>query len=92
MPSVTGLAPGYLTAAMQAYKSGARSDGMMGSALASVGEAALENIALYYALQCLVAFAVAHQLEGPGRGRRLACFGALTLLCVAVFLFGLPAE
>ena len=48
--------------------------------------------ALYYALQCLVAFAVAHQLEGPGRGRRLACFGALTLLCVAVFLFGLPAE
>ncbi|MFV1958797.1 MAG: hypothetical protein ACC662_05220 [Planctomycetota bacterium] len=49
--------------------------------------------ALYYALQCVVAFVVALQVEDPGRRRlRLAGFAFLALLCLLVFALGLPAE
>jgi cytochrome c553 len=51
MPSLVGLDPKYLAAAMNAYKSGQRKHDMMKSLLAALGEADLSNIALYYALQ-----------------------------------------
>ena len=51
MPSLVGLDPKYLVAAMKAYKSGQRKHDMMKSLLGAIGEADLNNIALYYALQ-----------------------------------------
>lgn len=49
--------------------------------------------ALYYMLQCMVAFLVAWQLpEIPKRRFRLAGFAGLTVLCLLVFAMGLPAE
>jgi len=51
MPSLVGLDPKYLVAAMKAYKSGQRNHDMMKSLLAALGDAELNNIALYYALQ-----------------------------------------
>jgi cytochrome c553 len=51
MPSLVGLDPKYLVAAMKAYKSGQRKHDMMKSLLAALGDADLNNIALYYALQ-----------------------------------------
>jgi cytochrome c553 len=51
MPSLVGLHPKYLVAAMKAYKSGQRKHDMMKSLLGALGEADLNNIALYYALQ-----------------------------------------
>lgn len=50
-PSLVGLDPKYLVAAMKAYKSGQRKNDVMKSMLASVVDADLGNIALYYALQ-----------------------------------------
>ena len=51
MPSLVGLDPKYLVAAMTAYKSGQRKNEMMKTMLAAVNEATMGNIALYYALQ-----------------------------------------
>jgi cytochrome c553 len=51
MPSLAGLDPKYLTAAMKAYKSGQRKNMVMAALLASVNEADMSNLALYYALQ-----------------------------------------
>jgi cytochrome c553 len=51
MPSLAGLDPKYLGAAMKAYKSGQRKNDVMAAALAPVTDADIENIALYYALQ-----------------------------------------
>jgi cytochrome c553 len=51
MPSLVGFDPKYLVAAMKAYKSGQRKNDMMKSMLASVTDASMNNIALYYALQ-----------------------------------------
>ncbi len=51
MPSLVGLDPKYLVAAMKAYKSGQRKNEMMKSALSAVVDADFSNIALYYALQ-----------------------------------------
>lgn len=49
--------------------------------------------ALYYTLQCTVALLTAWQTTDlPGRKRRLVTFAALTVACLAVFAFGLPAE
>ena len=49
--------------------------------------------ALFYTLQCVVAFLVARQLHDlPGRRMRLALFGLLALACLLVFALGLPAE
>ena len=47
--------------------------------------------ALYYFLQCCVAFLVAREVQG-GRSGQLAGFALLALICLAVFLFGLPSE
>jgi cytochrome c553 len=51
MPSLAGLDPKYLVAAMKAYKSGQRKNDLMSSALAKTTDGEIENIALYYALQ-----------------------------------------
>jgi cytochrome c553 len=51
MPSLVGLDPKFLVAAMKAYKSGQRKNDMMKSMLASVTDASMNNIALFYALQ-----------------------------------------
>ena len=49
--------------------------------------------ALFYMLQCVVAFIVARQLRDlPGRRLRLATFEFLALMCLAVFALGLPSE
>ena len=50
-PSLVGLDPKYLVAASLAYKSGQRKDDTMKSMVASLSEADLANVALYYALQ-----------------------------------------
>jgi cytochrome c553 len=51
MPSLVGLDPKFLVAAMKAYKTGQRKNDMMKSMLANVTDASMNNIALYYALQ-----------------------------------------
>jgi cytochrome c553 len=51
MPSLAGLDPKYTVAAMKAYKSGQRDNELMKSMLASVSDAAMDSIALYYGLQ-----------------------------------------
>jgi cytochrome c553 len=51
MPSLAGLDPKYTVAAMKAYKSGQRENDLMKSMLASVSDAAMDSIALYYGLQ-----------------------------------------
>jgi hypothetical protein len=49
--------------------------------------------AFYYALQCVVALLVARRLAKlPRRALYLATFGLLSLVCLLVFLVGLPAE
>ena len=51
MPSLVGLDPKYLVAAMKAYKGGQRKNETMKSMLASVTDANVNNMALYYGLQ-----------------------------------------
>jgi cytochrome c553 len=51
MPSLAGLDPNYLVAAMKAYKAGQRKNDMMQALLASVSDGDLTNIALYYGTQ-----------------------------------------
>ncbi len=49
--------------------------------------------ALFYMLQCVVAFLVARQTkEFPGRSWRMAMFAGLAIACLAVFALGLPSE
>jgi cytochrome c553 len=51
VPSLVGLDPQYLVAAMKAYKSGQRRNDTMKAMLASTSDASLDAIALYYGLQ-----------------------------------------
>ena len=51
IPSLIGLDPKYLVDAMKAYKDGQRKNDTMKAMLASVNEAAINNVALFYALQ-----------------------------------------
>ena len=51
IPSLVGLDPKYLVDAMKAYKTGQRKNDTMKAMLASVSEPAINNIALFYALQ-----------------------------------------
>src|ERR1700682_504517 len=50
-PSLVGLDPKYLVAAMKGYKSGQRKNDVMKSVISAVSDADLSNMALYYALQ-----------------------------------------
>src|SRR5210317_103360 len=48
--------------------------------------------ALYYTLQCSVAWVVAFQKKDlPGRPLRLALFGFLAVICLLVFALGIPS-
>ena len=51
IPSLIGLDPKYLVEAMKAYKDGQRKNDTMKAMLASVNDAAMSNVALFYALQ-----------------------------------------
>ncbi len=51
MPSLVGLDPQYLVAAINAYKSGQRKNDMMTALVAGLGNADINNIALFYATQ-----------------------------------------
>lgn len=51
MPSMVGLGPKYLVAAMSAYKKGQRKHDMMKAMVASLGDSDMNNIALFYAAQ-----------------------------------------
>jgi len=51
MPSLVGLDPQYLTAAMRAYRSGQRKNETMKAMLTAVSDADIDHIALFYALQ-----------------------------------------
>lgn len=49
--------------------------------------------ALFYMLQCTVAFLVAWRMKDlAGRSRNLATFLLLAMICLLVFVFGLPSE
>ncbi|NOZ95957.1 MAG: hypothetical protein GXP47_14635 [Acidobacteria bacterium] len=48
--------------------------------------------ALYYSLQCGVAFFVAHRMKGSARRpHRLALFASLAVVCFLVFALGIPS-
>ena len=51
MPSLVGSDPKALVIAMKAYKSGERKNDLMNSMVASVTDAGMNNIALYYGVQ-----------------------------------------
>jgi cytochrome c553 len=51
MPSLVGLDPKYFVTAMNAYRSGERKHDMMKNFAAPLAESALQNLALFYALQ-----------------------------------------
>ncbi len=51
IPSLVALNPQYLTTAMKAYRSGQRQNDTMKSMLAAVGDADIDHLALFYALQ-----------------------------------------
>jgi cytochrome c553 len=51
MPRLTGQHTTYLAAATKAYQDASRKDNMMKSMVVSLGDADIEKIALYYALQ-----------------------------------------
>ena len=51
IPSLVGQDPKYLVGAMTAYKTGQRKNDVMKAMLAAPGDADLNNVALYYALQ-----------------------------------------
>ncbi len=49
--------------------------------------------ALFYTLQCAVGWIIAWQTPSlPKRTRSLVIFGLLSLMCLAIFLLGLPSE
>ncbi len=51
MPSLTAQHPDYFVASMQAYQSGARTHNMMQMLVASLDDAAISDMGLFYALQ-----------------------------------------
>jgi cytochrome c553 len=76
MPSLVGLDPQYLVAAMKAYKNGQRKNDMMKSLLAAVSDADMNNIALYYALEAPGrAHTPAAGNQAAGKAAAAACAG-----------------
>jgi cytochrome c553 len=65
-PSLVGLDPKYLAAALQAYKGGQRKSDIMKPMAAAVSDADMGNVALYYALQ------KAARAETPAAGDKAA--------------------
>jgi cytochrome c553 len=75
-PSLVGLDPKYLVAAMNAYKNGQRKNDVMKSMLTKTTDADLANMALYYALQKAVrAQTTAHGDQAAGKAAAAACAG-----------------
>ena len=76
MPSLAGLDPKYLVAAMTSYKNGQRKHEMMKSMLAPIRDADLNDVALYYALQSPArAQTPASGNQAAGRAAAAACSG-----------------
>jgi cytochrome c553 len=76
MPSLAGLGPQYIVAALRAYKSGQRKSDMMKMMLASVSDAQFDNIALYFGLQKPARTATAVPGDAAaGKGASAACAG-----------------
>ena len=76
MPSLAGLDPKYLIAAMKAYKDGQRKNMVMAALLASVSEADVNNLALYYALQAPArAQTPSSGNQAAGKAAAAACAG-----------------
>jgi cytochrome c553 len=76
MPSLVGLDPKYLVAAMAAYRSGQRKNEVMKSILGPIRDADLNNIALYYALQSPArAETPTPDNQAAGRAAAAACAG-----------------
>lgn len=75
-PSLAGLDPSYLVAAMTAYKSGQRKNDLMKSLVGALGEADMNNIALYFALQKPARSATpVHGDAAAGKAASAACAG-----------------
>ena len=75
-PSLVGLDPKYLVAAMKAYKGGQRKNDVMKAMISAVADADLGNIALYYALQKPDrAAAPAGGDQAAGKAAAAACAG-----------------
>lgn len=75
-PSLVGLDPKYLAAAMKAYKTGQRKNDTMKSMMGAVADVDLDNIALYYALQKPVrAPTPAAGDQAVGKAAAAACAG-----------------
>jgi cytochrome c553 len=75
-PSLVGLDPQYLVAAMRAYKNGQRKNDMMKSLLATASDADMNNIALYYGLQAPSrAQTAAAGDQAAGKAVAAACVG-----------------
>ena len=75
MPNLVGLDPKYLVGAMKAYKRGQYKSDVMKSMLASVTDAEMDNIALYYALQKPA------RAQTPAPGDKAAGKGAAATAC-----------
>jgi cytochrome c553 len=76
MPSLVGLDPKYLIGALNAYKNGQRKHDMMKTLVSAFGEADLNNIALYYALQKPAkAQSPAEGKPATGKAAAAACAG-----------------
>lgn len=75
-PSLAGLDPKYLVAAMKEYKTGQRKNDTMKSMLAAAPDAELGNIALYFALQKPVRVSTpAAGNSAAGKDSAAACAG-----------------
>jgi len=75
MPNLVGMDPKYLVGAMKAYKGGQYKSDVMKSMLASVTDAEMDNIALYYALQKPA------RAQTPAPGDKAAGKGAAATAC-----------
>ena len=76
IPSLVGLDPKYLVAAMKAYKSTHRKNDMMRTMLSAITESDMNNLALYYALQKPApAQAPATGDKAAGKAAAAACAG-----------------
>ena len=76
MPSLAGQHPQYLVTAMKAYKGSGRMDATMKSLVASLSEATIQKIALYYALQAPKQTTVPHAGDATaGQALTASCAG-----------------
>ncbi|MGZ5113037.1 MAG: c-type cytochrome [Usitatibacter sp.] len=76
MPSLVGLDPKYIAAAIAAYKSGQRKNDLMKSLVAALSDADVNNIALFYALQKpAAAQSAAPGDAAAGKAASAACAG-----------------